>query len=332
MIAVRVAAAPPPSRGAQAPLSSAPRRATTSGAATGEGMEVVMGHPTPYAPGDISVGEAVSTAHQALSQAQRVLHREGEDLADERRRLQLWASMLKRTTVSERAAARARQHGFDLQVEAIAQRDADSRRALTDAQELYASTEARASAVTKQEKDLAVRARQVNQQEREVEKMEGLLQEREELDDITLRRKLEALGTRETSLDRREADLKWEQKALEDARAQILAHELNTDARDTGLRDQEARLASRERQLAERQMQKLVVAQKGLEDLRASRAGDGQHVWSFLGQADATLASFGFSPIRGGDAAPESGVVLPLLDSTGRKISQLEEAVGSRLE
>jgi hypothetical protein len=77
-------------------------------------MEVVMGHPTPYAPGDISVGEAVSTAHQALSQAQRVLHREGEDLADERRRLQLWASMLKRTTVSERAAARARQHGFDL--------------------------------------------------------------------------------------------------------------------------------------------------------------------------------------------------------------------------
>jgi hypothetical protein len=66
------------------------------------------------------VGEAVSTAHQALSQAQRVLHRKGEDLADERRRLQLWASMLKRMTVSERAAAQARQHGFNLQVEAIA--------------------------------------------------------------------------------------------------------------------------------------------------------------------------------------------------------------------
>jgi hypothetical protein len=29
---------------------------------------------------------------------------------------------------------------------------------------------------------------------------------------------------------------------------------------------------------------------------------------------------------------PEAGIVLPLLDSAGRKISQLEEAVGSRLE
>jgi hypothetical protein len=125
-------------------------------------MEVVLGHPTPYAPGDIFMGDAVTTAHQALSQAQRVLHREGEDLADERRCLQLWASLLKRTTVSERAAAQARQHGLGLQVEAIAQRDIDSRWALADAQELYASAEARANAVTKQEEDLAVRARQVN--------------------------------------------------------------------------------------------------------------------------------------------------------------------------
>jgi hypothetical protein len=77
MIAIRAVAAPPPSHGARAPLSSVPRRATASGAATGQGMEVVLGHPTPYAPGDISVGEAVSTAHQALSQAQRILHREG---------------------------------------------------------------------------------------------------------------------------------------------------------------------------------------------------------------------------------------------------------------
>jgi hypothetical protein len=29
--------------------------------------------------------------------------------------------------------------------------------------------------------------------------------------------------------------------------------------------------------------------------------------------------------------APEASVVLPLLDSAGRKISQLEEAIGSRL-
>jgi predicted RNase H-like nuclease (RuvC/YqgF family) len=43
-----------------------------------------------------------------------------------------------------------------------------------------------------------VRAHQVNQQEREVEKLEGRLHEREELDDITLRHELEALSTCET--------------------------------------------------------------------------------------------------------------------------------------
>jgi hypothetical protein len=155
-------------------------------------------------------------------------------------------------------------------VEAIAHRDTDSQRALADARELYALAEARASAVTKQEEDLAVRACQVNQREREVEKLEGLLQEWEELDDVTLRHELEALSTRETSLDRRESDLEREQKALVDARAQILSRKLNADAWDTGLRDQEARLAALERQLAERQLQELVVAQKGLEDLRAS--------------------------------------------------------------
>jgi hypothetical protein len=102
---------------------------------------------------------------------------------------------------------------------------------------LYASAEARASAITKQEEELAARACQVNQREQEAEKLEGLLQEQEELDDITLRRELEALSTREISLDHREADLEREQKALEDVRAQVLARELNTDAWDTGLRD-----------------------------------------------------------------------------------------------
>jgi hypothetical protein len=47
-------------------------------------------------------------------------------------------------------------------------------------------------------------------------------------------------------------------------------------------------------------MQELVIAQKGLEDLWASRSGDGQRVWSFLVQADTAQASFGVSPIRGG--------------------------------
>jgi hypothetical protein len=124
---------------------------------------------------------------------QRVLRREDGDLANERQRLHLWASMLKETTATERAKARGRQRGFDLQAEAIKLRDADSRRALTDAQELYASAEARATVVIKQEEDLAACTRQVNQRVREVEELERRLLEQEELDGITLRRELEAV-------------------------------------------------------------------------------------------------------------------------------------------
>jgi hypothetical protein len=47
-----------------------------------------------------------------------------------------------------------------------------------------------------------------------VEKLEGLLQERDTMDDITLQRELKGLSTYETSLDHCEADLEQEQKAL----------------------------------------------------------------------------------------------------------------------
>jgi hypothetical protein len=94
------------------------------------------------------------------------------------------------------------------------------------------------------------------------------------LDDITLRHKLEALGTRKSCLDHHEAELDRERESLEDARVQILVLELNAEAREAGLRDQEARLAAWERQLAERQMQELAVARKGLEDLQASHGGE----------------------------------------------------------
>jgi hypothetical protein len=70
--------------------------------------------------------------------------------------------MLQRTTVSERAAAWVRQHGFDLQVEAVTQCDADSKWSLTDVRELYTSVEAQADAIIKQEEDLVVCARQAN--------------------------------------------------------------------------------------------------------------------------------------------------------------------------
>jgi hypothetical protein len=67
MITAR-AAAPSPSHGAPVPSSLAPLIATGMGAASGTGLEVVLGHPTPYAPDDIPLGEVVSTAHRALSQ------------------------------------------------------------------------------------------------------------------------------------------------------------------------------------------------------------------------------------------------------------------------
>jgi hypothetical protein len=54
----------------------------------------------------------------------------------------------------------------------------------------------------------------------QLQEWEGQLQEWEELDDITLHCELEVLSTRETSLERCEADLERERKALEDARAQ----------------------------------------------------------------------------------------------------------------
>jgi hypothetical protein len=47
----------------------------------------------------------------------------------------------------------------------------------------------------------------------------------------------------------------------------MLARELDVNNQETSLRAQEGRLVARDRQLAEWQMQELVVAQKGLEDL-----------------------------------------------------------------
>jgi hypothetical protein len=144
-------AAPSSPLAAAAASSSMLGTAAPAGAAADavKEMEVVTGHPTYHGPGDISLDGAVSTALRALSQVQHVLRREDEDLADERQRLQLWASMLKETTAIERAEARGRQRGFDLQAEAIKLRDADSRHALANAQELYASAEAHAAVVIK---------------------------------------------------------------------------------------------------------------------------------------------------------------------------------------
>jgi hypothetical protein len=61
-----------------------------------------------------------------------------------------------------------------------------------------------------------------------------------------------------------------ERKDLEDARLKILSHKLVVEAKEGDLRAQAAELVVRERQLVERQMRELAVAQKRLEDLQAS--------------------------------------------------------------
>jgi hypothetical protein len=60
---------------------------------------VIWGHPI-RAPVDVSLDEAIGTARKALTQAQDVLHREIGGINDERRRLLLWASMLKEQTMA----------------------------------------------------------------------------------------------------------------------------------------------------------------------------------------------------------------------------------------
>jgi hypothetical protein len=79
-----------------------------------------------------------------------------------------------------------------------------------------------------------------------VEQLERQLLEWEDLDDIMLHRELEVLGTYESTLNYCEADLDSEHKALEDARAQILAHKLDADSWEVGLIDQEDRLVAQE--------------------------------------------------------------------------------------
>jgi hypothetical protein len=133
-------------------------------------------------------------------------------------------------------------------------------------------------------------------------------------------------------LDGREAALEMEQNTLEDARAMVFSRELTAEIKETNPKTLAVELEEREKQLADRQMRELAVAQKRLDDLQASRAGDAQQVWRFLGQTDDALALLDFSPVRTGFLAQEVGTVLPFLDSVGAKISRLEEASSNQLE
>jgi hypothetical protein len=75
---------------------------------------VILGHSTFRAPRDVSLDEAMDTAHWMLTQAQNVLHRESGGIIDERRHLLLWTSILKERTMSERARVEARQQHLDV--------------------------------------------------------------------------------------------------------------------------------------------------------------------------------------------------------------------------
>jgi hypothetical protein len=133
---------------------------------------VILGHPTIRAPRDVSLDEAMHTARWALTQAQNVLCLESGGNVDERRRLLLWASMLKERTTIERARVEARQQHVDVREEllnrlqtAINNRDCHSQKMLAEAKELYASAEARANDTIKQAEELVVRVCAVEERE-----------------------------------------------------------------------------------------------------------------------------------------------------------------------
>jgi hypothetical protein len=139
------------------------------------------------------------------------------------------------------------------------------------------------------------------------------------------------LATHEANLDSREITLEVKQKALQDARLTVTAHELAADVREVNLDTRAAKLLEREKRLSRRQLQELAAAQKRLEELQSSQVGEVRRVWDFLGQTEATLVPLGFSPLRSEVLTHEVGVVLPLLDTVDAKLSQLEEVTDGRL-
>jgi hypothetical protein len=153
-----------------------------------------------------------------------------------------------------------------------------------------------------------------------VDELEHKLQEWEALDDLRLEHELTGLATEESSLERREAALS------------VLAHELAADTREWALETRAVEVADRERLLAEQQMQELVAAQKQLEDLQAVCVGEAEKVWDSLGQAESALVPFGFRPLWSGVLAQEVSAELPLIDSTGAKMLELEDDVANWLE
>jgi hypothetical protein len=194
-----------------------PSTATADENVTVEEPRVILGHPTFRAPEDVSIDEATSMVHWALTQAQNVLHQESGGIIDEQRRLLLWASMLKERITVERVRVEARQHHLDVRGELLNRlqtniNNRDSQKMLAEAKELYASAKAQANGTIKQTEELAVCVQAVEGREQAVDELEQKLQEREALDNLMLERELVGLATYESSLESREAALAAEQK------------------------------------------------------------------------------------------------------------------------
>jgi hypothetical protein len=79
-----------------------------------EEPEDIMVHPGLRAPGIVSLSEVMGTTHFALNQVHDVLHREREDINEERVHLSVWLSLLKQWTTSKKERAEVRQKHLDV--------------------------------------------------------------------------------------------------------------------------------------------------------------------------------------------------------------------------
>jgi hypothetical protein len=249
-----------------------------------EEPKVIMGHPNPWALGQVSLSEVMGTGHFTLNQVHDMLHHEREDIDEERLRLSVQSSLLKKWTTSEKEKAVATRKQLammqillDRERVAIDLLNANDQQLMVGAKDLYVTVEAHAEATIKQQADLNTRASVMAQWEEAVADRELMLREEEHVD-LRLDHELETLAPHESDLDCCEATLAAERKSLEEACAGVLARELAADISDIHLNSREEELADRKKRLAEQQPQELATAQKRLEEHQATQAGEAQKV------------------------------------------------------
>jgi hypothetical protein len=140
-----------------------------------EEPEVIMGHPSLRALGDVSLSEAMGTAHFALHQVHDMLYWEREDIEEEWVSLMECGSLLKKRTTSEKEKMADKQKYLDVmkimlnrKQTTINELDAKAQKLLEDAKELHVVVEARANAKIKVHEDLNAQAIAIAHQEQAV--------------------------------------------------------------------------------------------------------------------------------------------------------------------